>query len=45
MRTIYEISAKSVELVSTRHIRAQIGLLDKPEWLVCMKGSPGFRDI
>jgi len=41
MRTIYEISAKSVELVSTRHIRVQIGLLDKPERLICIKGSRG----
>ena len=41
MRTIYEISAKSVELVSIRHIRAQIEWLDQPERLICIKGSRG----
>lgn len=41
MRAIYEISARSVELVSTRHIRTQIEWLDQPQRLICIKGSRG----
>jgi predicted AAA+ superfamily ATPase len=41
MRTIYEISAKSVELVSTQHIRTQIEWLDQRERMICIKGSRG----
>ena len=41
MRTIYEISAKSVELISIQHIRSQIEWLGQPERLICIKGSRG----
>ncbi|MDF1559110.1 MAG: AAA family ATPase [Bacteroidales bacterium] len=41
MRTIYEISARSVELVSTIRIRSQIRWLEEPERLICIKGSRG----
>jgi hypothetical protein len=41
MRTIYEISAKAVELIAIQHIRTQIEWLDQPERLICIKGSRG----
>jgi predicted AAA+ superfamily ATPase len=41
MRTIYELSAKAVELISTTHIRSQIKWLEQPERLICIKGSRG----
>jgi predicted AAA+ superfamily ATPase len=41
MRTIYELSAKAVELVSTTHIRSQIKWLEQPKRLICIKGSRG----
>lgn len=41
MRTIYEISARAIELVSIGQIRAQIEWLDQQERLICIKGSRG----
>jgi len=41
MRSIYEISSKSVELITVNHIRTQIGWLEQPERLICIKGSRG----
>ena len=41
MRTIYEISERAVGQVSVQHIRSQIEWLDKPERLICIKGSRG----
>lgn len=41
MKTIYETSVKSVELVPIQHIRNQIAWLDQQERLICIKGSRG----
>jgi len=41
MKTIYEISARAVELTPIEHIRSQISLLGQKERLICIKGSRG----
>lgn len=41
MKTIYEISARSVEMVPIQNIRTLIEWLDQKERLICIKGSRG----
>jgi predicted AAA+ superfamily ATPase len=41
MRTIYEISAKAIELISVQFIRSQIEWLEQPERMLSIQGSRG----